>query len=501
MLNDEYGATGSTLLGLAETGNPNFGHTYYVATNGSDTNSGSSAQPFLTIQHAANLVQPGDTVIVRDGVYSARSADELVVITRSGTADAPITFRAEHKWGAELDGNNNAIATAVKFEGCSYVRFEDFNVHDFGANSGGSCAFWIDASASHIYVGGNDIHDLGRLSTDTSNSSGGGVYAEGDFITLEGNRFYNIGRFGPGENGAAPGNDYWQNHDHGVYLDGVSHVDIINNTFLAHEHGWAIQVYGGTTTDLRIADNTFMGDNPNRPGQIVLSETIRNADISNNIFSQPLGAAITDYAPNFSNVSITNNTTTAGAVYDGPLPSGVTLSANTVSANPVLTEVNVPPAGSGTGSGANVPPPATVEYDHIVGNGGNNHLRGTAGQELLEGLGGRDFLEGGAGDDQLSGGIGRDKLVGGVGDDLLTGGAGRDLYVFAAGSGQDVITDFQSSDLVQIGRADAGAARFSQLDFSQTENGVLLTLQGGNTITFEGLSLDDLDRDNFMLIA
>ena len=76
------------------------------------------------------------------------------------------------------------------------------------------------------------------MSTDTSNSSGGGVYAEGDFITLEGNRFYNIGRFGPGENGAAPGNDYWQNHDHGVYLDGVSHVDIINNTFLAHEHGW-----------------------------------------------------------------------------------------------------------------------------------------------------------------------------------------------------------------------------------------------------------------------
>ena len=76
-------------------------------------------------------------MIVRDGVYSASSADELVVITRSGTADAPITFRAE--W--ELNGNNNAIATAVKFEGCSYVRFEDFNVHDFGASSGGSCTF------------------------------------------------------------------------------------------------------------------------------------------------------------------------------------------------------------------------------------------------------------------------------------------------------------------------------------------------------------------------
>src|SRR5687768_13311354 len=110
--------------------------TYYVANNGSNSNPGSSTQPFETIQQAADIVNPGDTVIVKDGVYSAESVDELVVINRSGTADAPITFRAEHKWGAQLDGDNNAIATAVKFEGSSYVRFEDFDVYGFGAKSG-----------------------------------------------------------------------------------------------------------------------------------------------------------------------------------------------------------------------------------------------------------------------------------------------------------------------------------------------------------------------------
>ena len=99
--------------------------------------------------------------------------------------------------------------------------------------------------------------------------------------------------------------------------------------------------------------------------------------------------------------------------------------------------------------------------------------------------------EGGAGDDQLSGGLGRDELVGGVGDDLLTGGAGQQPTSLPTSS------PAIWSKLAEPMRV----PRVSQLDFSQTENGVLLTLQGGNTITFEGLSLDDLDRDNFMLIA
>jgi hypothetical protein len=307
-------------------------HTFYVATNGSDSNPGSSTQAFLTIQRAADVVSPGDTVIVRDGKYSAESADELVVITRSGTAEAPITFRADHKWGAELSGNNNAIATAVKFEGSSYIRFVGFDIHGFGAESGGGAAFWIDDAASHIYIGGNDIHDLGRLSTDTSNASGIGVYSESDYLTIEGNRFSSIGRFGPGENGATPGNDYWQNHDHGIYLASAAHIEIIDNTFLAHEHGWAIQVYGKMTSDLLVANNTFTGDNPNRTGQIMLAHTLSNIAILNNVFDQPLNAAIEDYKPGFSNVTIANNIVTAGKVYDGAPPSGVTLSGNHVSA-------------------------------------------------------------------------------------------------------------------------------------------------------------------------
>lgn len=44
-------------------------HLYYVAPNGNDSNPGTLEAPFLTINHAAQLALPGDTVRVREGVY------------------------------------------------------------------------------------------------------------------------------------------------------------------------------------------------------------------------------------------------------------------------------------------------------------------------------------------------------------------------------------------------------------------------------------------------
>ncbi|WP_084579620.1 right-handed parallel beta-helix repeat-containing protein [Kutzneria sp. 744] len=51
-----------------------------------DTGPGSQLQPFCTIQAAANVVSPGQTVHIGYGQYAP------VTITRSGTPDAPITF-------------------------------------------------------------------------------------------------------------------------------------------------------------------------------------------------------------------------------------------------------------------------------------------------------------------------------------------------------------------------------------------------------------------------
>lgn len=48
------------------------GTDFCVATNGEDTNSGTQAAPFQTIQRAADLAQPGDIITVDGGVYRER---------------------------------------------------------------------------------------------------------------------------------------------------------------------------------------------------------------------------------------------------------------------------------------------------------------------------------------------------------------------------------------------------------------------------------------------
>lgn len=61
--------------------------TYYVDPAGSDSNTGASAQPFKTIQRAANTASAGDTVYIRPGVYR-----ETVTPANSGTAGNVITY-------------------------------------------------------------------------------------------------------------------------------------------------------------------------------------------------------------------------------------------------------------------------------------------------------------------------------------------------------------------------------------------------------------------------
>ena len=66
------------------------GAEFNVATNGRDSNAGTSAAPFRTIQHAADVAQPCDVITVHAGVYRER-----IDPPRGGTDDAHrITYQA-----------------------------------------------------------------------------------------------------------------------------------------------------------------------------------------------------------------------------------------------------------------------------------------------------------------------------------------------------------------------------------------------------------------------
>jgi hypothetical protein len=76
------------------------GPAYYVATNGSDSNTGTDAgHPFLTIGKAASVAKAGDTVVIRGGVYR-----ETVTLPSSGSSGSPITFESYPGETATISG-------------------------------------------------------------------------------------------------------------------------------------------------------------------------------------------------------------------------------------------------------------------------------------------------------------------------------------------------------------------------------------------------------------
>ena len=75
---------------------------FYVATTGYDSSPGTQAEPWRTIQHAADTARAGGTVNVRGGIY-----EELVDIKASGNAsDGFITFRSYPGETAVLDATH-----------------------------------------------------------------------------------------------------------------------------------------------------------------------------------------------------------------------------------------------------------------------------------------------------------------------------------------------------------------------------------------------------------
>ncbi len=309
----------------AGCGNTGAGVCYHVATTGNDANPGTAAQPFLTIQKAADIVNAGDGVLVENGGYTGGAT--VVYINRSGTEANRIVFRAANRWGAIIDGNNNASTTGIAIPG-GFVWVEGFEVRNTGR-------YGIDTDVGHDQVViGNHVHDIGRACTSgTGGIVGIDAYASG--LVIAGNWIHDVGRFSPGENGCVQPNNNWQNHDHGIYNGIGTNVFIVNNVFYNLTHGWAIQRYdggGAVVNGLFITNNTFIGANPNRDAQIIIATATTNLVIANNIFYQPATAGVW-FDGAGSGATLTGNVATGDLQIGG---SGLVTTANLINTDPLL---------------------------------------------------------------------------------------------------------------------------------------------------------------------
>ncbi|MBG1270619.1 right-handed parallel beta-helix repeat-containing protein [Nostoc sp. WHI] len=181
--------------------------TYYVSGVGNDKNTGlSSSSAFRTIQKAADITKPGDTVLIMNGVYkNAQPNGQVVSITRSGTANAWIKFKAHPGHLPRLQ--HNGWHGILIHNGASYIEVNGLEVIGNNANvtldyamsektnklnplTNGNCIV-VDGRKKghthHIRIVNNKVHGCG--------GAGIGVM-ESDYVTVDRNVVFDNAWYG-----------------------------------------------------------------------------------------------------------------------------------------------------------------------------------------------------------------------------------------------------------------------------------------------------------------
>ncbi len=189
------------------------GRILYVSPNGGDDRSGlSPEQAFGTLQRAADATQPGDTVSIMEGTYTNTRSDygALLMVTRSGTEEAPIRYRAHpgHKprllfdcyqgiriagashveiQGLEIDGGKAGITLELARQ---YEKENRADCDNDGIVIGPPGEFTKPKPQypHHVRVVGNTVHHC----------SGAGINAYlADYVTIESNTVHSCAWYSP----------------------------------------------------------------------------------------------------------------------------------------------------------------------------------------------------------------------------------------------------------------------------------------------------------------
>lgn len=313
------------------------GATYYVATTGSDSNPGTSSSPWRNPQRCTTSpIKAGDTCIVRSGTYTDTDGNGAVVwvydrsTTPSGTASQPITIKSEKPLGAAIVGPSSRNGWGFYVQKPYYIieGFDISGVNNSSSTAGGA-GIGIVPGGNGTIVRSNSIHHIGGQSCTNSTSGFVGVTVRDgpSGVLIEENRFSYIGR--KGISGCVKGTG---ERDPAIYIRGTSNTTIRRNVIYNTIQGSAIQIYGGTTTNLNVYHNTLHGYSPAVVAHIILSSTVRTANIKNNTSSDARLAMVRLYNLTASGVTVSNNISSGNVRYGSA--SGVTFSNNIENTNP-----------------------------------------------------------------------------------------------------------------------------------------------------------------------
>jgi hypothetical protein len=367
------------------------GTVYYVATAGSDSNPGTAAKPWRTIQKAANTLAAGDTVYVRAGTYY-----EQVVPQNSGSAGSTITYAAYPGETATIDGSSitlpDDLAGLFHISGKAYIRVSGLRVVNAGPH--GNNAGILVLNSSNIIVENN--------STYNTNSSGIGVWGS-DHVTVDGNRIDEAGGGGWQECISVAGSDTFEVRNNEVlncHKEGIDAKDGSSNGQIYRNHvhhtqrvGIYVDAYEKHTYNIAVYQNV-VHDIQDNDGFAIGSEQgglLENVRVYNNIayHNRYVGLTIHDCCPGplthpVRDITVVNNTFYnngwtvwgGGIAVDNPDAQNVVVRNNIVSQN-LYFQITVSP----------IVPAQNVTIGHNLIDGYRNH--GDEGETR-----GNDYVEG-----------------------------------------------------------------------------------------------------------
>jgi parallel beta-helix repeat protein len=216
------------------------GQVFYVAPNGNDGNPGTEANPWATINKAAQTLTAGQTVLVKNGTYGG------VYVNRSGAPGKPISFRAFP--GAKPKIDITVInSPGFLLEGASYINIDGFDL-DYkvpgvenanGKRWEGGITIKVNnygatpVRSHHVNVTNNRVHGF----------PGGGIGSGlADYITIEGNTIWETALWSEYDTSAI---SLYQNVD--VDFAGGFHNVIRGNTVFKNENKVPGTGIGSTT--------------------------------------------------------------------------------------------------------------------------------------------------------------------------------------------------------------------------------------------------------------
>lgn len=251
--------------------------TYYVATNGSDSNNGTSeGTPFRTVAKAAGmLINPGDTAYVKNGTYIERN---VIHLKYSGTTTAPIKLAAYPGHAPVIDfvdgvtgtagrsvliqrpGAHNTEIAWVIVEGLTlkngYYNLRWWNCrhctvrHNWSHNGYGS-GLMLTGSVDSV-VDGNVVSSAGQSPTGAH-----GIYAEGTRLTITNNIVYDSHKMGLVHDGQRGGPHFdTANYASQEFADSHNWI-VANNVFAYQRTNSGVVVWGSNCNNSRYENNIF----------------------------------------------------------------------------------------------------------------------------------------------------------------------------------------------------------------------------------------------------